>query len=74
MKVQYDQEHDVLSILFKEEDGDAEIIGESEVVGLLTNADKQVVGVSISSASGHVDLSSFLIDLNQQVHEVEPDF
>ena len=74
MKIQYDEEHDVLSILFKDEDGNAEVIGESEEVGLLTNADKHVVGVFIASASGHIDLSSFSIDLKHQAPEVEPSF
>lgn len=67
MKILYDEDKDVLSVLFKEEDGDSMLIPGHDEIALVVNHDKQVVGIDVLSASRHVDLNAFAIDLKHNL-------
>ena len=71
MKILYDEDKDLLSVIFKDEDGDRESILGFDEIGLLVNHDKQVIGFDVASASAHVDLSAFAIDLEHNLGDDE---
>ena len=67
MKILYDPEKDVLSIVLKNDDEGFATQYVDENVGLTVNEEKEVVAVDILSASAYVDLSTFAIDLKHDL-------
>jgi uncharacterized protein YuzE len=66
MKILYEEEKDVLSIVFKEDVGMAVVLAEFDIA-LSVNNERELVGIDIPSASRHVDLGSFSIDLKHDL-------
>ena len=69
MKILYDREKDLLSIVFKDDQGLGTVVTDYDL-GLALGAEDEVVCIDIPSASAKVNLEEFSIDLK---HDLGPD-